>query len=231
MNIDSIIFDLDGTLWDSTKVVLDSWNTTLDKFSEVRRKLTLEDIKGIMGLKLEDIAAKLFPYLDEKYRLNIIKECCKEECPFLEKKGGVLFPNLEDVLKKLAKKYKLFIVSNCECGYIEAFYEFHKLEKYFLDFENPGRTGLTKGENIRLIIERNKLKSSIYVGDTAGDQKAAKAAGIPFVYARYGFGEVEEYDFAIDSFEEILKINNIFYLKRIVKEYESRGNVEFIYKK
>jgi histidinol phosphatase-like enzyme len=73
--------------------------------------------------------------------------------------------------------------------------------------------------------------SSIYVGDTAGDQKAAKAAGIPFVYARYGFGEVEEYDFAIDSFEEILKINNIFYLKRIVKEYESRGNVEFIYKK
>ncbi|NLZ48582.1 MAG: HAD family hydrolase [Clostridiales bacterium] len=206
MNIDSIIFDLDGTLWDSTEGVLESWNQTMEKFSEIRKELTVEDIKGVMGLTIEDIAVKLFPDLDDRQRLNIIKQCCEDECKLLEVKGGVLFPKLEEVLKELSKKYKLFIVSNCQCGYIEAFFKAHKLEEYFVDFENPGRTGLTKGENIKLVMERNNLKSSIYVGDTAGDQKAAKVAGIPFIYARYGFGEVNEYDYIMDSFEELLEI-------------------------
>ena len=68
------------------------------------------------------------------------------------------------------------------------------------------RTGLTKGENIKLIIERNNLINSIYVGDTDGDLKASRFAGIPFIYARYGFGEVKEYDYVIDSFDELLKL-------------------------
>ena len=206
MNIDSIIFDLDGTLWDSSEAVAESWNQTIDKLGESRSKLTVEDIKAVMGLTIEAIAAKFFPNLDDNQRLNIVKQCCEDECKLLEVKGGILFPKLEEVLKELSKKYKLFIVSNCQCGYIESFFKAHKLEKYFLDFENPGRTGLTKGENIKLIIERNNLKSPIYVGDTEGDQKAAKAGGIPFVYARYGFGEVKEYDYAIDSFEELLRL-------------------------
>lgn len=206
MNIDSIIFDLDGTLWDSSEAVTVSWNQTIDKLGVTRDKLTVEDIKGIMGLTIEAIAAKFFPNLDDKQRLDIVNQCCEDECLLLQETGAVLFPKLEEVLKELSKKYKLFIVSNCQCGYIESFFKAHKLEKYFLDFENPGRTGLTKGENIKLIIERNNLKNPIYVGDTAGDQKAAKAAGIPFVYARYGFGEVKEYDYTIDSFEELLRI-------------------------
>lgn len=110
------------------------------------------------------------------------------------------------MLESLSQKYKLFIVSNCQEGYIEAFYNYHQLETYFIDYENPGRTGLSKGENIKLIIERNQLKSPVYIGDTLGDQQAAKAAGIPFVYANYGFGEVEEYDYIIHSLRELQTI-------------------------
>ena len=75
-----------------------------------------------------------------------------------------------------------------------------------MDYENPGRTGLSKGENINLIIERNNLDSPVYVGDTAGDFTAAKYAGIPFIYAKYGFGQVTEYDDVIEKFEELLTI-------------------------
>lgn len=77
------------------------------------------------------------------------------ECHHLAEQGGMLYEKVGEVLKVLSKKYKLLIVSNCQSGYIEAFYEYHKLQKYFVDFENPGRTGLTKGENINLVIERN----------------------------------------------------------------------------
>jgi phosphoglycolate phosphatase len=97
-------------------------------------------------------------------------------------------------------------VSNCQEGYIEAFLDYHKLGKYFLDFENPGRTGLTKGENIKLVIERNQLQHPVYVGDTKGDQEAATFAGIPFVFARYGFGQPETYHFVIDRFDQLLDL-------------------------
>ncbi len=97
------------------------------------------------------------------------------------------------------------VVSNCQHGYIEAFYKYHSLEKYFLDYENPGRTGLSKGENIKLIIKRNDLTSPVYVGDTEGDLDASEFAGVPFVYAKYGFGKVSKYDYVIENFNELLQ--------------------------
>ena len=86
----------------------------------------------------------------------------------------------------------------------ETFYKYHKLENYFLDYENPGRTGLSKGENIKLIIDRSNLLKPVYVGDTESDLKASKYAGIPFVYAKYGFGDVNEYDLSIEKFDDLL---------------------------
>ncbi|WP_315119771.1 HAD family hydrolase [uncultured Clostridium sp.] len=206
MKIDSIIFDLDGTLWDSTSSVVDSWNKTLDKYDEVKNRLTVDDMKGVMGLVISDIAKIFFPYLEDAKRFEIMKDCCESECEHLEKHGAILYDKLEETLEGLSKKYNLFIVSNCQCGYIESFFKSHRLNKYFIDYENAGRTGLTKGENIKLIIERNNLNNSVYVGDTEGDLKAARFAGIPFIYARYGFGQIKEYDYVIDSFDELLKL-------------------------
>lgn len=206
MNIDSIIFDLDGTLWNSVDSIIDSWNETISNYDEVKNKLTVDDMKSVMGLVIKEVALKFFPYLDEENRIKIVKQCCKNECNYLEKHGAILYDNLEDTLKELSKKYKLFIVSNCQCGYIESFFKAHRLNKYFTDYENSERTGLTKGGNIKLIIERNNLINSMYVGDTEGDLEAARFAGIPFIYAKYGFGQVKEYDYVIDSFEEILKL-------------------------
>ncbi|GAA0337501.1 hypothetical protein GCM10008967_29700 [Bacillus carboniphilus] len=50
------------------------------------------------------------------------------------------------------------------------------------------------------------MKSPVYVGDTIGDQKAANFAEIPFVYAEYGFGEVDQYDYSIKSLEDLVKL-------------------------
>ncbi|QFT89580.1 bifunctional 5'-methylthioadenosine/S-adenosylhomocysteine nucleosidase/phosphatase [Bacillus sp. THAF10] len=204
--MDSIIFDLDGTLWDSRETVLVAWNKILKNHKQVDRELTSEDFKATMGLQMPEIGKRFFPDLDESTRNQLLNECGSAEQVLLEAKGGQLYDGVEEVLKSLSEKYKLFIVSNCQEGYIEAFYKYHQLDKHFIDFENPGRTGLSKGENIKLVIERNQLKSPVYVGDTLGDQEAAKAAGIPFVYACYGFGEASEYDYKIKKLEDLLII-------------------------
>jgi phosphoglycolate phosphatase len=159
-----------------------------------------------MGLQMHEIMQKLFPHLNAEVHKELIQSCGEIEGDFLSERGGILYENLEEVLQALSEKYELYIVSNCQEGYIEAFYAYHGLEKYFRDFENPGRTGLSKGENIKLLMKRNGLEAPVYVGDTAGDQKAAKDAGIPFVYAKYGFGDVEDYDYAIERFDELLEI-------------------------
>ncbi|WP_338448682.1 HAD family hydrolase [Niallia oryzisoli] len=204
--MDSMIFDLDGTLWDSTDTVLLAWNRLLKDYTKIKREITKEDLQGVMGLQVPEIGKRLFPDLDEATRKRFLEESCIVENTFIGKQGGILFEQVEEVLKILSQKYKLFIVSNCQDGYIEAFYQYHQLEKYFIDYENPGRTGLSKGENIQLIIERNKLSQPVYVGDTEGDRKAAKYAGIPFVYAKYGFGQVSEYDYVIETVDDLVRI-------------------------
>lgn len=204
--VDSIIFDLDGTLWDSTDIVLKAWKNILADRTEIQRPVTKEELQGIMGLQFEEYAAKLFPYLSKKLQMEVMKECCNEECGFIRREGGVLYPKLEKTLKSLSEKLPLFIVSNCNCGYIEAFLEYHNLKSYFVDFECAGNTGLVKGENIKKVMKKNNLKHSIYVGDTKGDFDGAKIAAIPFVFASYGFGMVENYDYIIKEIGDMVKL-------------------------
>jgi phosphoglycolate phosphatase len=204
---DSIIFDLDGTLWDATDGAAVVWQTEAAKYSEVKDVITADRLKALYGRPLEEIAVKLLPGAKTETALVIMRESVIKQCPYLEKDGGILYPGLISTLKELKKSYRLFIVSNCEEGYIQCFLNAHKLWDIFEDFEYPGRTGKLKAENIRLVIERNNLQSPVYLGDTEGDCAAAKKAEIPFIYARYGFGDVKDYNKAIDSFAELL--NNI----------------------
>ena len=55
-------------------------------------------------------------------------------------------------------------------------------------------------------MERNGIKEAVYVGDTQGDANACKEAGIPMIFAAYGFGQVEEEHVAIQSFGELLEL-------------------------
>lgn len=201
-----IIFDLDGTLWDSSLQVVEAFNKVLREQSDVKRLITIQDMQGVMGKLLSEIAMIFFGYLGNERAMELMEMCAEEEQAYLDENGGTLYPHLEEVLKELKEKgYELFIVSNCQKGYIEGFFAYHKLDKYFKDYENPGRTGLCKGDNIKLVIERNHLEQAIYIGDTRGDFEAAKLAGIPFVHAAYGFGQVEEAAYKISALSEVVE--------------------------
>lgn len=207
MKYDGILFDLDGTLWDATDAIRVSWNMAVKNFSELKdRELTSEELKGMMGLPMNEIAKKLFPALNSDKQIEVLEKCCEVENDYLAEHGGILYPELEETLEYLCKFYKLFIVSNGQSGYIQSFLKAHDLKKYFSDFQNWGDNKVSKGENNKLIIARNNLEKAIYVGDTKGDALSAQTAGIPFVFARYGFGDVDKYDYVIDSFSELKNI-------------------------
>lgn len=204
--LEAIIFDLDGTLWNAMDTCMQSIEYMKNKYTDITKDITKEDVMSAMGKSFEEIADLYYGYLPKEKAISYTRERINKNIELLSKFGGTLYDNTKNTIIELSKKYKLYIVSNCLEGYIEAFLNTSGLSKYFLDYENNGRTGLSKGENIKLVIERNNIKNAIYVGDTISDKKAALFAGIPFVYAEYGFGSVDEYDYIIKDISELKEL-------------------------
>ena len=201
--MDGIIFDVDGTLWDSVEVVAESWNLAIKENSDLEPNLNREILQRLFGKTMDEIAAGVFPDLDPDSRRKLMDICFDYENRYLETHPGVYYEGVMDTLKELALEYPLFIVSNCQSGYIELFLEKTELGPYVKDIECFGNTRLSKGENIALVVKRNDLKSPYYVGDTQGDCDAAAEAGVPFVFASYGFGTVSRMDGKIDRFSDL----------------------------
>lgn len=188
---DSVLFDLDGTLWDTTTALSMVWQQVLAGEPDAGRELTREDMAGVMGMTSQQLMRTLFPGLSDERGQQLFDKLCIAEDDYLRVHGGILYEGIEDTLRALSRKVPLAIISNCGPEYIPTFFEAHGLKKYFADWECIGRTGLSKGENIRLVAGRQGLKSPVYVGDTAMDRAAAELAGMPFVFAAYGFGDVK----------------------------------------
>jgi phosphoglycolate phosphatase len=214
--IDGIIFDLDGTLWNSTGATYLIWNDAF-KANGIDFAMTYEKALHYMGMTMFTIKAELIEEgFDSELADKIVKIMSSSSSDYKftddegNPKGVVLYDGCLDVLNRLSRKYKLFIVSNCGIGYIESFMDTFNVSSLFTDFENYGRTGMSKADNIKLVIERNGLSAPIYVGDTAGDESSARTAGIPFVYAKYGLGR------AVCPDHEIYRLSDLIYLAEML---------------
>ena len=199
-----IIFDVDGTLWDSAKPVAESWTLMLERrYPELARIITPDDMYRNMGKTMDAIGADLFPGLAPDKRDEVMDACMRYENEYLADHPGVTYPNMKETLAALSREYGLYIVSNCQEGYIEALMAACGIASYISDTECFGATGRPKGDNIRLVMERIGLEKCLYVGDTAMDQEAPGKAGIPFVFASYGFGQASGADAVIGSLAEL----------------------------
>lgn len=208
----AIIFDLDGTLWDSTDKICKIWNDTLESMGDTDIRLSHDFVCSLMGKTLPEIGAIIFHDYPVEEQIRRTEMCIDAEPAILRVTGANLYDGLEETLIELQKKYSLMIVSNCQDGYIQAFMQAHGLEEYFDDFESAGRTNQGKAENIKLIIERNGIpkEQAIYVGDTEGDMIATHEAGLEFVFATFGFGNAKG-EYEIQSLRELPELmDNIF---------------------
>lgn len=194
---------MDGTLWDSSEGVAHAWNRILAENRILELKLTKEDIMGVMGRTMTEIGDILFSFLPENKRYALLDKCMAYENLYLAEHGGTLYPELLPTLHELKELAPLFIVSNCQAGYIEAFLDFYGLHSLFTDHLCFGDNDLPKDKNIRLLARRNALDRYYYVGDIEADRIAAVSGGAKFIHAAYGFGTVSEEVPSIQSFPEL----------------------------
>ena len=205
-----ILFDLDGTLWDSSQECVDAWNECIRTKTDRTEQFSLADMRGFMGKTMEAIAALMFPSLPTAEQLRILRLCTEEEHSYILAHKPRLYDGEADVLRALSQEYALGVVSNCQDGYIQLYLHHCGFSELFCDFECAGRTGKTKGQNIRLVMERQNLDWCCYVGDTQGDCDAAKEAGVPFLHAAYGFGTADKTDAVLSDLRDLPRIMKQF---------------------
>ncbi len=201
--IDSIGFDLDGTLWDYASRYQEFFTDAVKDLPYVH-KPTLEEIYSVTGLSAIDYVDTLFPELANApldLRMTVFRHAEKLGSDTILKEGGRLYDGLENMLKILSGKYSLFIASNCEPDYLNNFLTFYGFHPYFADWicHDLTKGSRTKGENIKTLCARNGYKHTVFIGDAQSDADAAEEASVPFIWASYGYGNVSSARHRIDK--------------------------------
>ena len=205
MNYESLIFDIDGTLWDSRQLVAEGYNLQLEKEGLQHLFVTAEDLRPLFGKVMTEIADNILASIDPSERYELMERCMKTENDYLfANECRIGYPGVKETLAELAKKYRLFIVSNSQCGYPELCIEKLGLGDYIEGHMCFGDTGTSKGQTILTLMCKHNIGSCIYIGDTQGDLEACREAEIPFIFCAYGLGSADSYDAKIDSIEELL---------------------------
>lgn len=201
---DAIIFDLDGTLWDASETSARAWIKVTNELN-IDISVNAQLIREISGLPFRECVVRVFGDHLNSYP-DLVERLDETEQEHFVLYGGTLYPKAEETLQALGKKYKLFLVSNCEEWYLNTFFGHSQLRKCFTDALCFGQTEKPKKDNIKEIIDRHNLKNPIYVGDTEWDQSAAFAAGAKFIFAEYGFGKIKMNSPKINSLNELCDI-------------------------
>lgn len=206
MSYESLIFDIDGTLWDSRALVAEGYNIQLAKEGRSHLAVNAEELKALFGKVMTEIADVLFASVPKEERYGLMERCMLTENEHLQTDPcHIGYPKVRQTLEVLAKTHRLFIVSNSQQGYPELCIQKLGLEGLIQGHLCFGDTGTEKGRTILALMERYGIENAAYIGDTQGDREAAAQAGIPFIWAAFGFGTPDGYDHRVDSFEELLK--------------------------
>ena len=207
MRYESLIFDIDGTLWDSRALVAEGYNIQLEKEGLSHLAVNAELFRPLFGKVMTEIADTIFPSIPAPERYALMERCMDTENRHLRNNPcHIGYPGIRQTMQALSKNHRLFIVSNSQKGYPELCIQKMGLEGCISGHLCFGNTGTDKGTTIRILLEKYGISSAVYVGDTQGDMEATYAAGLPFVWADYGFGTPEKYDARISSFEELLTL-------------------------
>lgn len=207
--MNSVIFDIDGTLWDATETIMKAWNNVMERRGIP--PITLEETRNSMGKTEQEICEYVLPDIPFDVKWEAFREGFPNEIPFIQKYGGKLFEHVSETVISLSKKYALCILTNAGSRYANAFLDASGLRPYFTDYIGYDDNHLTKDENIKLLRARHGFEKVIYVGDTLADQRFAEAVPVPFICHEKGFGQCENPEYVFDDYRDLeAMVDDIF---------------------
>jgi phosphoglycolate phosphatase len=199
---DSLIFDMDGTLWDAVDTYAQSWNLIFQKL-DIQRTIKRDELLHVIGMDGKKLTRVMLPEFDEEKGMEIYNAVNQVRREILPTSGGIMYKGVTEGLKQLAGKYKLFVLSNCAVGIIPLFLTWAGINEFITDSMAYGTNQMPKNHNMHLLMNKHNLQAPLYIGDTNSDSEQTRLAGIPFVFVSYGFGNTDDYDHKFDDFESL----------------------------
>ncbi len=196
-----ILFDLDGTLIDSTEAILESFHYAFDFYGYSHPND--EDIKALIGHPLDVMFARLGV---EEERVWDFVTVYKEHYREISTQKTVLLPYAKEAVELAASFAELGIVTTKTGKYSRVLMEYFGLMNKFkvligrehVEHPKPHAEPILKALEVFDIEE----KSDVWIiGDTELDMMAAEAAGIK------GIGVLSGYD----SKETLKKFTNVIF--------------------
>ena len=112
--MESLIFDVDGTLWDAVALVAEGWNDGLQNMGFAPH-CTEQSIRPLFGKTMTEIAQVVVPGVPQEQAMEVMDRCMDGEMARLRRDPcHIFYPGVKETLTELHKTHRLFIVSNCQ---------------------------------------------------------------------------------------------------------------------
>ncbi|WP_017186117.1 HAD hydrolase-like protein [Alkalibacillus haloalkaliphilus] len=213
MNTKHIIFDMDGTLFQTDKILEFALD---DTFNDLRLRglwegdTPIEQYRSIMGVPLPKVWEALLPNQSESIRQEVDQMFLNKLLVNIRAGNGALYPNVVETLSRLKEQgYSIFIASNGLVEYLNTIVEVYELDRFVTEvFSIEQITSLDKADLVREIVSKYNIQSGVVVGDRLSDIKAAKANELYSVGCRFDFAKEEELaqaDVVIDDMKDVME--------------------------
>jgi phosphoglycolate phosphatase len=191
--LDSIVFDLDGTILHSLPGIEYSIR---EAFAVTRRPFRDGDLRELIGPPISTILSMVGNVKDER-TLKLLEDAFRTSYDDGGWRKTELFPDTKVVLEALRREdFRLFIVTNKPKKISMRIMEYLGISDLFeailtRDSRAPRYSG--KEEMLRTLAEQHgiDLQGSLMVGDTMEDAKASTAVGMPFAFTAQGYGKID----------------------------------------
>lgn len=219
---DSIIFDLDGTIFQTDKLAIPAFENTFRQLEDEGYVLdyepTHDELLSVIGMTLDDIWANLIPGQNEEVYQKASRYLLEYELNGIKDGYGALFPKVVETLIDLKSLgFRLFIASNGLKDYVDGVLSNFRINHLFEAIYSAGEYKTeTKKELVNKIINDFEIKKAVMVGDRSSDIEAGKANNLFIVGCDFGFssnGELKGADKIITSFGQLVDLvrNESFY--------------------
>jgi len=186
-----IIFDLDGTLIDSSDSILDSFASAFkDCDIDLKRPLT----ESVIGPPLK-VTLSLLSGTNDHAKLELLAKKFKANYDSFGYLNTKVYPGVSKMLDSLMRyNIVMYIATNKRILPTLKIINYFGWDKYFVSIfstDSIGKSNKSKEQVIQHIIkEHHILNEVIYIGDTEEDMLASNNAKIPFVFAKWGYGSL-----------------------------------------
>ncbi len=211
MLVKHVIFDMDGTLFQTDRILELSLAET---FQDLRSKglwsgkTPLEEYRSIMGVPLPEVWRTLLPNHPEPIREQTDAFFLSQLISNIRDGKGALYPGVVEVFQHLAGNgFSIYIASNGLIDYLSAIVEYYQLDRWVKEtFSIQQIDSLNKGDLVKQIVDKYGIEEGIVIGDRLSDIKAAKQNGLVSVGCHFDFAREEELaqaDVVIDVLSEL----------------------------